>query len=290
MHFSQPFSGSYKGVHYCSDRPLARRFANHASCKRFSKFVSLEIKKRLITGAVRVWGKVGVSAPPHVVLSLTVEQLKSRIAPRQADPVLLAVISQHIGARLLQSSSLEPSQIFVLARDQALFKALFFAGDRAADLLQLKTGDILCFPDNSGFLLNHIWTKTLRSGDRHVFAFKWGSNKMVCPVGGLELYVRICGLLRIKLGSGYLFCPLSKSGTVSSQWLTSQTAQTRLKVYSVSLRQQLTGGHFTLHGFRGGAAVSTALAGVDLHAIIDHVGWKRRETAFSALHQVEASD
>ena len=34
---------------------------------------------------------------------------------------------------------------------------------------------------------------------------------------------------------------------------------------------------WTLHGFRGGAAVSTALAGVDLHAIMDHVGWKRRE-------------
>ena len=120
------------------------------------------------------------------------------------EPVLLAdlaVISRHIETRLLQSSSLEPSQIFVLARDQALFKALFFAGDRAADLLQLKTGDILRFPDNSGFLLNHIWTKTLRSGDKHVFAFKRGSNKMVCPVCGLELYVRIYGLLGIELGS-----------------------------------------------------------------------------------------
>ena len=129
-----------------------------------------------------------------MVLPLTVEQLKSRIAPRQADPVLLAdlpVISRNVGTRLLQSSSLEPSQIFLLARDQALFRQLFFAGDRAADLLQLKSGDILCFPDNSGFLLNHIWTKTLRSGDKHVFAFKRGSNKLVCSVGGLELYVPI---------------------------------------------------------------------------------------------------
>ena len=74
--FSQPFSGSYKGVHYHSDLPLARRFVNHASCKRFSEFVSLEIKKRLVTGAVRVWGKVGVSTPPHVVLPLTVEPTK----------------------------------------------------------------------------------------------------------------------------------------------------------------------------------------------------------------------
>ena len=59
------------------------------------------------------------------------EQLKSRIVPRQAEPVLLAdlaVISRHIETRLLQSSSLEPLQIFVLARAQALFKALFFAG------------------------------------------------------------------------------------------------------------------------------------------------------------------
>ena len=79
LHFTQPFSGSYKGVHYCSDRPLARCFVNHASCKRFLEFASLEIKKRLITGAVRVWGKVGVSAPPHVVLPLTVEPTKPQL-------------------------------------------------------------------------------------------------------------------------------------------------------------------------------------------------------------------
>ena len=116
-----------------------------------------------------------------------------------------------------------------------MFKALFFAGDRAADLLQLKTGDILRFPDNSGFLLNHIWTKTLRSGNKHIFAFKRGFNKMVCPVGGLELYVCICGLLGIELGSGYLFRPLSMTGTESSQCMTSQAAQMRLNVYFVSL-------------------------------------------------------
>lgn len=41
--------------------------------------ISLEIKKRLVTGAVRVWGKVGVSAPPHVVLPLTVEPTKPQL-------------------------------------------------------------------------------------------------------------------------------------------------------------------------------------------------------------------
>jgi len=55
-------------------------------------------------------------------------------------------------------------------------------------------------------------------------------------------------------------------------------------MFIVSLRQQLTDEHFTLHGFHSGAAVSMALVGVDLHAIMDHVGWKRSETA---LHYIK---
>ena len=113
------------------------------------------------------------------------EQLKARITPRQAEPLLigdLAVIAVHIEHLLNDSANLSAIQIFTYARDQALFKSLFFAGDRAADLLQLKVSDVLCFPDDSGFLFNHIWTKSLRSGDSNVFAFKRGSNRSVCPV------------------------------------------------------------------------------------------------------------
>ena len=85
---------------------------------------------------------------------------------------------------LLNSSNLSAIQIFIYARDQALFKALFFAGDRATDMLQIKESDVLRFPDNSGFLFYHIWTKTSRSGDANVFAFKRGSNRLICPVRG----------------------------------------------------------------------------------------------------------
>lgn len=92
------------------------------------------------------------------------EQLKARVVPRQAEPFILEdlmKISRYICSQLMHSANLTPSQIYILARDQAMFKALFFAGDRAADLLGLKTVDILRFPDNSGFLLNHLWTKSL---------------------------------------------------------------------------------------------------------------------------------
>lgn len=106
------------------------------------------------------------------------EQLKTRVTPHQADPILvgdLALTSNHIADMLLHKAN-SVIQIFVHARDQALFKAFFFAGDRGADLLLTKVCDILRLPDNSGFLFNHIWTKSSRSGDANVFAFKRGSN------------------------------------------------------------------------------------------------------------------
>ena len=87
------------------------------------------------------------------------EQLKARVSPRQAEPILvgdLAIISNHIEHMLLHNAN-SAIQIFVQARDQALFTALFFAGDRGTDLLLTKVSDILRLPDNSGFLFNYVY-------------------------------------------------------------------------------------------------------------------------------------
>ena len=84
------------------------------------------------------------------------EQLRARVTPRQADAVLLSdveVISRFIQ---LRNPALDAIQVFVLVRDQAIFKNLFFSADRAADLLGITTPTILRFPDNSGFLFNHV--------------------------------------------------------------------------------------------------------------------------------------
>lgn len=56
------------------------------------------------------------------------EQLKARVVPRQAEPVFLEDlrrISACIHAQF-KSLALTPSYIYILARDQAVFKALFF--------------------------------------------------------------------------------------------------------------------------------------------------------------------
>ena len=185
------------------------------------------------------------------------EQLKARVTPHQADPILvedLALISNHIEHMLLHKAN-SAIQMFVHARDQALFKALFFADDRGADLLLTKVSDILRLPDDSGFLFNHLWTKSLRSGDANVFAFKRGSNKTLCPVRGLEVYVSVCKLIGIKLTPGFHFRPVTKSNRVSSQSLGSSAAQARLSFYTSSLKEQLSGEHLTIHGFRSGTAV-----------------------------------
>ena len=148
-------------------------------------------------------------------------------------------------------------------------------------MLGLKAVDTLRFPDNSGCLINHIWTKSLRSGDANIFSFRRGENAVICPVKGLEMYLNNCRLLRIELQPGYLFRSVTEEGKISFKALEPQAAQARLNEYTnvEPVRGKLTSDRYTLHGFRSGAAISLALAGVSLHKIMDHVGWKNGRTA-----------
>lgn len=218
--------------------------------------------------------------------SVREEQLKAHVTPRQAEPVLISdleVLSQYIQARLSQNTT-DALQTYVLARDQAVFKAMFFSGDRAADLLGLLTHTIMRFPDNSGLLFNQVWSKTLREGDSNVFALKRGTNPLICPVSGLEMYFRVCKAIKIKVFSGFLFRSVSKHGNITSKALEPSAAQARLDVYVEQLKGSLSSKRFTLHGFRSGAAISMALADISLDQIMDHVGWKSSKTA---LHYIK---
>ena len=208
------------------------------------------------------------------------------MTPRQAEPVLvsdLEVLSRHIQSELSQNCT-DPLQAYILARDQAMFKALFFSSDRAADLLGLLTHTILKFPDNSGLLFNQVWTKTLRAGNSNVFALKRGSNPLICPVSGLEMYFRVCKAIKIKVSSGFLFRSVSKQDNITCKVLEPSAAQARLDLYVEHLKGSLTSARFTLHRFRSGAAISMALADISLDQIMDHVGWKSIKTA---LHYIK---
>ncbi|KAK3754302.1 hypothetical protein QZH41_006639 [Actinostola sp. cb2023] len=119
---------------------------------------------------------------------ITSEQLQARIQPKQATPFFidkLVQLTTHIEAGL-QSSSLSPTQRFILARDQAYFKAVFFSGDRPGDMGQVKVPEMLRFPNNDGLLFNHVWGKTLREGNTNTFGFKRNPQTAICPVLGIE--------------------------------------------------------------------------------------------------------
>ena len=107
--------------------------------------------------------------------------------PKQATPFYVDKLTR-LAEHLQRSLGNAKSNIgrFIVARDQAYFKTAFFSGDRPGDLGQVKTQEILRFP-NDGFLFNHIWGKTLRDGDQNVFGTRRNPQTAICPIRVIEL-------------------------------------------------------------------------------------------------------
>ena len=123
--------------------------------------------------------------------AVTAEQLQAQITPTQATPVFvhdLVRLSHFLDEKLL-SDKLSSIEMFVLMRDQASFKTLFFSGDRAGDLGQVKT------PGNPPF--PHIW------GKPSVMAHPTFLAYAVVSIQTFDLYVTLravfCFVLRLQM-------------------------------------------------------------------------------------------
>ena len=82
---------------------------------------------------------------------VTAAQLRARVTPRQAAPFFvdkLTQLSLFLERRLAQSFT--PLQSFIIARDQAYFKTVFFSVDRPGDLGQVKVQSNLSNTDTEG--------------------------------------------------------------------------------------------------------------------------------------------
>ena len=165
---------------------------------------------------------------------------------------------------------------FVIAHNQAYFKLAFFSGDRPGDLGEVKVSQILCFPNDDGFLFNHIWGKMLRDGDENVFGVRRNAQAKICPIRGVKRYMEVTHDIRVDLMNGYLFCPITPDLGIKDAPFTSFAAESHLKGY---LKEMNPDNGKTLHGFRSSCAITLALTGADLAEIMDHVGWTRRHTA-----------
>ena len=56
-------------------------------------------------------------------------------------------------------------------------------------------------------------------------------NKLICPVLGVEIYVKICNLLAIDVTKGFLFCSLFKEKYIAADKFNSSAAQSTLDGY-----------------------------------------------------------
>lgn len=206
------------------------------------------------------------------------EQAAAGVIPHQAIPLFvdkLARLSDLIDARILNSQE-DPLQMYILARDQAYFKTLFFSGDRPGDLAHVRTNEILRFPNDDGLLFNHTWGKTLRGGTSNLFGIRRCSNTRICPVAAIERYISISRAMQVDLSQGFLFRPTTVQGTIADTSVSSEAMNARLKTYLSAAG--LDEGE-TAHSFRSGCAVTLALSGSALADVMGHVGWERAHTA-----------
>ena len=109
------------------------------------------------------------------------EQATAGLTPQQATPWFvdkLARLSDH-----LEACKNDSIRMYILSKDQAYFKTLFFSGDRPGDLGQVRTNEILRFPNDDGLLFIHTWGKTLPGDRSNLFGIKRCANIKICPVG-----------------------------------------------------------------------------------------------------------
>ena len=112
----------------------------------------------------------------------------------------------------------------------------------------MKVAEMLRFPNDDGFLVNHVWGKTLRDGDENVFGIRRNLQLAICPIKGIEQYMAVARDLRIDLTTGYLLRPTNPQGGIVDSPFSSATAEARLKSY---LKEMRADEGQTLHGLRG---------------------------------------
>ena len=192
----------------------------------------------------------------------------------------LTQLSDYIDGHM-RSPNIIPTQRFVFARDQAYFKAVFFSGDTPGDMGQLKVPEMLRFPNDDGFLFNHVCGKTLRDGDNNVFGIKRNPQTKICPVQGIEHLYGSGSAIRDRFNEGIPFSPNYSSREHTRCTIQIKCGGSSLKGY---LKEMGSDDGETLLVFSAGCAITLALSEAELSEIMDHVGWTRRH---SALHYLQ---
>lgn len=153
------------------------------------------------------------------------------------------------------------TQLFVYARDAALFKTLFCSGDRAKHLTLVKTQEITRFPRNDGLLFNRVWGKSLRDGSASLFGIRRHSDLPLCPVKAIECHIAISFAVSLDLLSGHLFRPLTLSTLQGRSKINKLLTHFAVATSRSYLQATKIYNGETLHSFRPGLAIPLAHSG-----------------------------
>ena len=212
-------------------------------------------------GRSGVWSGLSPGNPaahPSVkkyLASISEEQAKARVSPRQAVPFFFDKFSKLCYYLRKQTflPSISPLERYIVSRDLAFFCLDFYSGDRASDLGRVYTKEVLLLPGKQGLLFHHKFGKTLRGKDSNVFAVKkCPHDSIVCPVVNLTTYVKLADLMNIKLREGFLFRATDPKGRVSTKPFLGSTVANRLRLHLTTLK--IHEGE-TMHSFRSGCSI-----------------------------------
>ena len=212
------------------------------------------------------------------------EQKKAGVEVSQAPAMLhshLAAIIAHMTLRVRCTQG--PYDRIVLARDIALFTVAFSTLKRGDGLGRTLIQRILRLPNECGFLFNFQWGKTMRDDADHLMTVEYDTKPMTtCPIKAVEQYIAVGTALGWNMTQGYLFPRISRRPNTGApiRGKTPISAPDMTKALKVHARNAGERTAFTMHSFRSGGALTRALAGEDLPAVMQRAFWKKLSTAW----------
>jgi hypothetical protein len=218
--------------------------------------------------------------------TIKMEQLSGGVVPRQAR-LLFAFKLRTVLARMnktLGRTALSPGWRFRILRARAMFTLGAKSLKRGAELGTTRTGPILRFPDNSGFLFNYVWGKTLRDGSKHVFGVKRTEDPLLCPVTMIEEYVQGALSLGVDLTLPNCFLFPSWLGVDCASRDALDPKQLQIDLVFWLKRCDIYEGE-TWHGLRAGGSIELAIQGESLSTVMHQAFWKSPKIA---KHYVKA--
>ena len=261
----------------------------------------IRYKYSMVLGKQDSWNESSRSGNPtdseDVMLYLSQmkeDHSKGHVVRRQALPIkpekfrTLCSLLHH----LLHLEGRSPKDRYMWSRDQAVFKVMFFGGDRAQDLLRTWFRDIKWLPGHEGVQITHTHGKTASCDKPRVFPLYRNADVTICPVKGLDDFLDIIRGLPFAYDTGFVFRPLTRErdGTRPQQ-LDYASLYARLKLYLGALGMDEGEGP---HSFRHTASLVASYAASTDDAQVARaqaaIGWKCASSAQWYLRQRDLAD